>query len=99
MQGVIIFKLNVINLVLDVIVIDVVKKGLFYIYIVEIVDDVLFILMEQEVGKISSKGCYFKNLINYYVVNCLYNIVFIVNGGDGEQIRMKCVFVVLRCVF
>ena len=83
-QGVIIPKSNAINLVLDATVIDAVKKGLFHIYTVETVDDALSILMEQEAGKISSKGRYPKNSINYHAVNRLYNIALIVNGGDGE---------------
>ena len=83
-QGVIIRKSNAINLVLDATVIDAVKKGLFHIYTVETVDDALTILMEQEAGKISSKGRYPKNSINYHAVNRLYNIALIVNGGDGE---------------
>ncbi|GFD84276.1 Lon protease family protein [Alteromonas sp. KUL150] len=83
-QGVIIPKSNAINLVLDATVIDAVKKGLFHIYTVETVDDALTILMEQEAGKISSKGRYPKNSINYHAVNRLYNIALIVNGGDGE---------------
>jgi len=83
-QGVIIPKSNAINLVLDTTVIDAVKKGLFHIYTVETVDDALTILMEQEAGKISSKGRYPKNSINYHAVNRLYNIALIVNGGDGE---------------
>lgn len=83
-QGVIIPKSNAINLVLDNTVIDAVKKGLFHIYTVETVDDALTILMEQEAGKISSKGRYPKNSINYHAVNRLYNIALIVNGGDGE---------------
>ena len=41
-------------------------------------------LVEQEAGKISSKGRYPKNSINYHAVNRLYNIALIVNGGDGE---------------
>ena len=40
--------------------------------------------MEQEAGKISSKGRYPKNSINYHAVNRLYNIALIVNGGEGE---------------
>ena len=83
-QGVIIPKSNAINLVLDATVIDAVKKGLFHIYTVETVDDALSILMEQEAGKISSKGRYPKNSINYHAVNRLYNIALIVSGGDGE---------------
>lgn len=83
-QGVIIPKSNAINLVLDATVIDAVKKGLFHIYTVETVDDALTFLMEQEAGKISSKGRYPKNSINYHAVNRLYNIALIVNGGDGE---------------
>ncbi|KXJ61472.1 MAG: ATP-dependent protease [Alteromonas sp. Nap_26] len=83
-QGVIIPKSNAINLVLDATVIDAVKKGLFHIYTVEAVDDALSILMEQEAGKISSKGRYPKNSINYHAVNRLYNIALIVSGGDGE---------------
>lgn len=83
-QGVIIPKSNAINLVLDATVVDAVKKGLFHIYTVETVDDALTILMEQEAGKISSKGRYPKNSINYHAVNRLYNIALIVNGGDGE---------------
>ncbi|MEC9334399.1 MAG: ATP-binding protein, partial [Pseudomonadota bacterium] len=83
-QGVIIPKSNAINLVLDATVIDAVKKGLFHIYTVETVDDALSILMEQEAGKISSKGRYPKNSINYHAVNRLYNIALIVNGGEGE---------------
>lgn len=83
-QGVIIPKSNAINLVLDTTVIDAVKKGLFHIYTVETVDDALSILMEQEAGKISSKGRYPKNSINYHAVNRLYNIALIVSGGDGE---------------
>ncbi len=83
-QGVIIPKSNAINLVLDATVIDAVKKGLFHIYTVETVDDALTILMEQEAGKISSKGRYPKNSINYHALNLLYNIALIVNGGDGE---------------
>lgn len=83
-QGVIIPKSNAINLVLDATVIDAVKKGLFHIYTVETVDDALTILMEQEAGKISSKGRYPKNSINYHAVNRLYNIALIVNGGDDE---------------
>ena len=55
-----------------------------HIYTVETVDDALTILMEQEAGKISSKGRYPKNSINYHAVNRLYNIALIVNGGDGE---------------
>lgn len=83
-QGVIIPKSNAINLVLDATVVDAVKKGLFHIYTVETVDDAITILMEQEAGKISSKGRYPKNSINYHAVNRLYNIALIVNGGDGE---------------
>jgi len=83
-QGVIIPKSNAINLVLDATVVDAVKKGLFHIYTVETVDDALTILMEQEAGKISSKGRYPKNSINYHAVNRLYNIALIVNGGDDE---------------
>jgi predicted ATP-dependent protease len=83
-QGVIIPKSNAINLVLDTTVVDAVKKGLFHIYTVETVDDALTILMEQEAGKISSKGRYPKNSINYHAVNRLYNIALMVNGGDGE---------------
>ena len=83
-QGVIIPKSNAINLVLDATVVDAVKKGLFHIYTVETVDDALTILMEQEAGKISSKGRYPKNSINYHALNRLYNIALIVNGGDGE---------------
>ena len=83
-QGVIIPKSNAINLVLDSTVIEAVKKGLFHIYTVETVDDALTILMEQEAGKISSKGRYPKNSINYHAVNRLYNLALIVSGGDGE---------------
>ena len=83
-QGVIIPKSNAINLVLDATVIDAVKKGLFHIYTVETVDDALTILMEQEAGKISSKGRYPKNSINYHAVNRLYNIALIVNGGESD---------------
>ncbi len=83
-QGVIIPKSNVINLVLDATIVDAVKKGLFHIYTVETVDDALTILMEQEAGKLSSKGRYPKNSINYHAVNRLYNISLMVNGGDGE---------------
>ncbi len=83
-QGVIIPKSNSINLVLDATVVDAVKKGLFHIYTVETVDNALSILMEQEAGKMSSKGRYPKNSINYHAVNRLYNIALIVNGGEGE---------------
>ncbi|MDB2330742.1 AAA family ATPase [Alteromonas sp.] len=83
-QGVIIPKSNAVNLVLNTTVIDAVKKGQFHIYTVETVDDALSILMQQEAGKISSKGRYPKNSINYHAVNRLYNIALIVNGGDGE---------------
>lgn len=83
-QGVIIPKSNAINLVLDATIIDAVKKGLFHVYTVETVDDALTILMQQEAGKLSSKGRYPKNSINYHAVNRLYNIALIVSGGDGE---------------
>ena len=81
---VIIPKSNAINLVLDATVVDAVKKGLFHIYTVETVDDALTILMQQEAGKLSSKGRYPKNSLNYHAVNRLYNIALIVSGGDGE---------------
>lgn len=83
-QGVIIPHSNAINLVLDKTVIEAVEQGLFSIYTVKTVDEALELLMQQEAGKLSSKGRYPKNSINYHAVNRLYNIALMVNGGEGE---------------
>ncbi len=83
-QGVVIPKSNEINLVLDSAVIEAVKKGHFHIYSVETVDDALSLIMQQDAGKLSSRGRYPKNSINYHAVNRLYNIALMVNGSDGE---------------
>ncbi|QJR82470.1 AAA family ATPase [Alteromonas pelagimontana] len=81
-QGVVIPKSNAVNLVLNAAVIDAVKKGQFSIYAVETVDEALTILMQKEAGKMTSRGRYPKNTVNYHAVNRLYNIALIVNGGE-----------------
>lgn len=83
-QGVVIPKSNAINLVLDKAVIDAVKKGLFHVYTVETVDDAITLLMQRDAGKMTARGRYAKNTVNYHAVNRLYNIALIVNGGDDE---------------
>ena len=50
----------------------------------ETVDDALSLLMQRDAGKMTSRGRYPKNSINYHTVNRLYNIAMIVNGGDDE---------------
>lgn len=83
-QGVVIPKSNAINLVLNSVVIDAVKKGLFHIYTVETVDEAVTLVLQKEAGDMSSKGRYQKNTVNYHAVNRLYNIALIVNGGDDD---------------
>ncbi|MBU3023028.1 Lon protease family protein [Aestuariibacter sp. A3R04] len=83
-QGVVIPKSNAINLVLDKVVVDAVRKGLFSIYTVETVDDAITLLMQKEAGAMSSRGRYHKNSVNYHAVNRLYNIALMVNGGEDE---------------
>ncbi|RDV26118.1 ATP-binding protein [Alteromonas aestuariivivens] len=84
-QGVVIPKSNAVNLVLDKVVIDAVKKGLFHVYAVETVDEALALLMGREAGTLSGRGRYPKNTINYHAVNRLYNISLIVNGGEEDH--------------
>ncbi|WP_088331884.1 ATP-binding protein [Lacimicrobium sp. SS2-24] len=83
-QGVVIPKSNQINLMLEKEVIQSVKQGRFHIFAVETVDQALSVLMNREVGVLSSRGRYPKGTINSLAVNRLQQIAHIVNGSDQE---------------
>ncbi|GGD75600.1 Lon protease family protein [Lacimicrobium alkaliphilum] len=83
-QGVVIPKSNQVNLMLEKEVIQSVKQGRFHIYAVETVDQALAVLMNRDVGVLSSRGRYPKGTINSLAVNRLQQIAHIVNGSDQD---------------
>lgn len=83
-QGVVIPKSNQINLMLNKIVVDAVKKGDFHIYGVETVDEAITLLTGKEAGVLSSRQNYPKGSVNYLAVARLRVLSEKVNGAPDE---------------
>lgn len=83
-QGVIIPRTNGINLILNSDVIDAVKKGRFFIYSVNSVDDALSILTGKQAGELSARGRYPRDSVNGIASQRLRHIADIVNNEFAE---------------
>lgn len=83
-QGVIIPRTNCINLILNKVVIDAVRKGRFNVYAVDHVDDALTILTGKQAGELSTRGRYPRDSVNGIASQRLRHIADIVNSDFSE---------------
>lgn len=78
-QGVIIPKINAVNLMLNEDVISAVNEQQFHIYTVETLDETLTLLSNKDMGKLNKAGNYPKNSINQQIIEKLQRYANICN--------------------